>query len=91
MHSLTAKSYSEENFFITAISAICKKFEISFQLDKWKIKYKIFPSCHYLLETQAFHATSYYRMVTVFLNPVNEQRYVNNTAIPKGMLENIWR
>lgn len=80
MHSLTTKSYSEENFFITAISAICKKFEMPFQLYKWKIKYKTFPSHQYLLEIQAFCAT-----------PMNEQRYVNNTIISKGMIENIRR
>lgn len=56
MHSLTAKPYFQENF-IAAMSAICKKSEMSFQLNKWSIKYKAFPCCQYLLEIQAFCAT----------------------------------
>lgn len=91
MPSMTAKSYFQENFFfITAISAICKKLEMSFQLDKWKIKYKTFSSCQYLLEIQAFCVTCLYVQLSVikcteclqyFFITLNEQRYINYSII----------
>lgn len=98
MHSFTAKPYFQENC-IAAMSAICKKFEMSFQLDKWSIKYKTFPSCQCLLEIQAFCATCLHIQLSFknilngykIFNPLNEQRYVNNNITPMEMIENIRR